>query len=75
MSYNKTLYFVIIIFFRGGGGERGMKNENEIKDENENKATYFYAQGRNNSTPKVILGSGWGARDRSPFLAKAAQLM
>ena len=47
MSYNKTLYFVIIIFFRGGGGggERGMKNENEIKDENENKATYFYAQG------------------------------
>ena len=43
MSYNKTLYFVIIIFFRGG--ERGMKNENEIKDENENKATYFYAQG------------------------------
>ena len=48
MSYNKTLYFVIIIFFRGegvGGGERGMKNENEIKDKNENKATYFYAQG------------------------------
>ena len=32
MSYNKTLFF--------GGG---MKNENEIKDENE--ASYFYVQG------------------------------
>ena len=34
MSYNKTLFF-------GGGGD--MKNENEIKDENE--ASYFYVQG------------------------------
>ena len=33
MSYNKTLFFV------GGGGGRGMKKENEIKDENE--ASYF----------------------------------
>ena len=32
MSYNKTLFF--------GGG---MKNENEIKDENE--VSYFYVQG------------------------------
>ena len=29
--------------FCGGGGWVGMKNENEIKDENE--ASYFYAQG------------------------------
>ena len=34
MSYYKTLFF-----FWGGG----MKNENEIKDENE--ASYFYVQG------------------------------
>ena len=33
MSYNKTLFFF--------GGK--MKNENEIKDENE--ASYFYVQG------------------------------
>ena len=33
MSYNKTLFL--------GGGD--MKNENEIKDENE--ASYFYVQG------------------------------
>ena len=30
---------------------------------------------RDNSAPKMILGAGWGARDRLPFLAKAAQLM
>ena len=38
-------FILLLLFFLGGGGERGMKNENEIKDENENKATYFYAQG------------------------------
>ena len=35
MSYNKTLFW-------GDGGEGRMKNENEIKDENE--ASYFYVQ-------------------------------
>ena len=44
MSYNKTLYFILFILFFGGR-EGNMKNENEIKDENENKATYFYVQG------------------------------
>ena len=43
MSYNKTL------FFWGGG----MKNKNEIKDENE--ASYFYVQGACNSTPRCLL--------------------
>ena len=42
-------FILLLLFFLGGrgwgGGERGMKNENEIKDKNENKATYFYAQG------------------------------
>ena len=37
MSYSKTL------FFRGGWGGAGMKNENEIRDENE--ASYSYVQG------------------------------
>ena len=44
------------------------KSENEIKDENE--ASQFYVQGAHNSAPKMILGACWGARDRSPFLAK-----
>ena len=38
MSYNKKIFFG-----RGGGRRGGMKNENEIKDENE--ASYFYVQG------------------------------
>ena len=36
MSYNKTFSF----FLKRGGG---MKNENEVKDQNE--ASYFYVQG------------------------------
>ena len=36
MSYNKTFFFE-------GKRTGGMKNENEIKDENE--ASYFYVQG------------------------------
>ena len=59
MSYNKTLYFILFYFLGGGrrgegGGEGGgedMKNENEIKDENENKATYFYVQGARQQRP------------------------
>ena len=35
MSYNKTFFFL--------GGGWGIKNENDIKDENE--ASYFYIQG------------------------------
>ena len=38
MIYNNTLF---LFFFWGEGG--GMKNESEIKDENE--ASYFYVQG------------------------------
>ena len=39
----RFILFYFILFF--GGREGNMKNENEIKDENENKATYFYVQG------------------------------
>ena len=42
MSYNKMLFF-------GGGG--GVKNKNEIKDENE--ASYFYVH--DSSTPRCVL--------------------
>ena len=43
----RFILFYFILFFGGREGEEGgdMKNENEIKDENENKATYFYVQG------------------------------
>ena len=40
MIYNNTLFFWEGV---GGGGVGGMKNESEIKDENE--ASYFYVQG------------------------------
>ena len=40
MSYNKTLFF---------GGE--MKNENEIKDENE--VSFFMSKVHNSSAPKM----------------------
>ena len=45
LENNKNLVskWVIIKRFFGGGRTRGMKNKNEIKDENE--ASYFYVQG------------------------------
>ena len=70
MSYNKTFvcFFFLVFFFWGVVGD--MKNEKEIKDENE--VSFFMSKVCNNSSPNMILGVCWGvhmiAHHSSPSL-------
>ena len=83
MSYNKTLYFILFYFLGGGrrgegggeGGGRTWRTRTRLKMKTRTRRPIFMSKVRDNSAPKMILGAGWGARDRLPFLAKAAQLM